>query len=84
MLCLYSGFVAGLEEIFQAFVSEADNHVTNIDCNPMGGNRKTDTEKVNFGFYRHETSDNVAWKCYVPTKPQVACPLSVLMYMHLH
>jgi hypothetical protein len=37
MLCLYSGFVACLEEISKAFVSEADNHVTNIDCHPVGG-----------------------------------------------
>ena len=28
MLCLYSGFVACLEEIFQTFVPEVDNHVT--------------------------------------------------------
>lgn len=45
MFRLYSCFVACLEEIFQAFVSEADNHVTNIDCNLVGGNIKKDRKR---------------------------------------
>jgi hypothetical protein len=45
MLCLYSGFVACLEESFQAFVPEAYDHVMNINCNPVGGKIKISRQK---------------------------------------
>lgn len=39
VLRLYSSFFARLEEIFQALVPEAYDHMKKINCNPLGGKR---------------------------------------------